>query len=155
MFNILETKKMDGRLEMSGFTLEKTVKLMKLSFSRILLLHPEIDVTVDQWVVINMLYRHNALSQQELGELCFKDAPTITRMIDLLVSKKLASRTPDINDRRRFIIRLTEEGQAIYHRIYPLVREFRTEAYAGLSNEDLAHLDKTLNIIFGNLSKHN
>ena len=148
MFNILETKKMDGRLEMSGFTLERTVKLMKLSFSRILLMHPETDITVDQWVVINMLYKHNALSQQELGELCFKDAPTITRMIDLLVSKKLVSRTHDINDRRRFIIKLTDEGMSIYHYIFPLVREFRAEAYDGLSNEDLAHLDRTLNRIF-------
>ncbi len=155
MFNILETKKMDGRLEMSGFTLERTVKLMKLSFSRILLMHPETDITVDQWVVINMLYKHNALSQQELGELCFKDAPTITRMIDLLVSKKLVSRTHDINDRRRFIIKLTDEGMSIYHYIFPLVREFRAEAYDGLSNEDLAHLDRTLNRIFENLSKQN
>lgn len=155
MFNILETKKMDGRLEMSGFTLERTVKLMKLSFSRILLLHPETDITVDQWVVINMLYKHNALSQQELGELCFKDAPTITRMIDLLVSKSLVSRTHDINDRRRFIIRLTDQGMSIYHFIYPLVREFRSEAYDGLSNEDLAHLDRSLNKIFENLSKQN
>jgi DNA-binding MarR family transcriptional regulator len=128
---------------------------MKLSFSRILLMHPETDITVDQWVVINMLYKHNALSQQELGELCFKDAPTITRMIDLLVSKKLVSRTHDINDRRRFIIKLTDEGMSIYHYIFPLVREFRAEAYDGLSNEDLAHLDRTLNRIFENLSKQN
>ena len=60
--------------EISGFTLEKTVKLMKLTFSRILLMHQEVDVTVDQWVVMHILCKHQQLSQQELGELTFKDA---------------------------------------------------------------------------------
>ena len=143
------------RFEVSGFTIEKTVKLMKLSFSRILLLHPEIDITVDQWIIIQLLHRHTTLSQQELSDLAFKDAPTITRMIDLMVQKNLATRSPDLSDRRKFIISLTNQGLAMYTQVSPVVNEFRAEAYADISNDELATLEKIMNKIFLNLSKQN
>ncbi|MBK9736020.1 MAG: MarR family transcriptional regulator [Saprospiraceae bacterium] len=143
------------RYEVSGFAIEKTVKLMKLSFSRILLLHPEIDITVDQWIIIQLLHKHTSLSQQELSDLAFKDAPTITRMIDLMVQKNLATRNPDSNDRRKFIISLTNQGIFMYKQVSPVVNEFRAEAYADISNEELATLEKIMNKIFLNLSKQN
>ena len=141
--------------EISGFTLEKTVKLMKIKFSRILLMHQEVDVTVDQWVVMHILCKHQQLSQQELGELTFKDAPTITRIIDLLVQKGLVIRSTDEKDRRRFMIKLTIEGIEKYRFIEPIVQEFRAEAYAGISVDELLMLQNTLNKIFVNLSKQN
>ncbi len=145
----------EKKLEISGFTLEKTVKLMKLTFSRILLLHQEVDVTVDQWVVMHILFKHKQLSQQELGELTFKDAPTITRIIDILVNKRLVVRESDDKDRRRFIVMLTKEGVLKYQFIEPIVQEFRAEAYAGISVDELLMLEKTLNKIFENLAKQN
>ncbi len=153
--NQLATLPIDKRYEISGFVLEKTVKLMKLSFSRILLLHPEIDITVDQWVIIQLVNKHETLSQQELSELSFKDAPTITRMIDLLVSKEILLRNPDPNDRRKYLITLTTQGEAIFEEVHPLVQEFRTEAYAGISSDELKSLEKISNKIFENLSKPN
>jgi DNA-binding MarR family transcriptional regulator len=145
----------DQRLEISGFMLEKTVKMMKLSFSRMLLLHPDVEITVDQWVIMHMLFRHLSLSQQEISDLTFKDAPTITRMIDLLVAKNLVQRNADKKDRRKYIIRLTEEGINKYKIIEPIVREFRSEAYNGISTDELKLMSQTLDKIFYNLSKLN
>jgi len=145
----------EKKLEISGFTLEKTVKLMKLTFSRILLMHQEVDVTVDQWVVMHILFKHHQLSQQELGELTFKDAPTITRIIDLLVNKGLVIRNTDDKDRRRFMIELTAVGIIKYRLVEPIVQEFRAEAYAGIAVEELLILENTLNKIFENLAKQN
>lgn len=145
----------DKRYEISGFAIEKTAKLMKLSFSRILLMHPEIDITVDQWIIIQLLFKHKELSQQELSDLAFKDAPTITRMIDLMALKKLVNRNPDPSDRRKFLISLTEEGHHLYNLVDPIVREFRFEAYAGIADEELILLDNIMQKIFLNLSKQN
>ncbi|MBK9256219.1 MAG: MarR family transcriptional regulator [Saprospiraceae bacterium] len=118
-------------------------------------MHPEIDITVDQWVIIQLLKKHGVLSQQHLADLSFKDAPTVTRIIDLLENKKYLSRNPDKNDRRKFIIALTEDGTEIYHMILPILQEFRMESYAGLSNKELSTLEYILDKIFTNLSKPN
>ena len=143
------------RQEALGFTMEKTVKLMKQTFNKILLLHQEIDITVDQWVLINILHKYGALSQQELGVLTFKDAPTITRMIDLLVQKELIQRKEDESDRRKFSICLTENGINTYILIEPIVQEFRSDAYIDISDDELDIMDKTMKKIYNNLTKHN
>ncbi|MDZ7898154.1 MAG: MarR family transcriptional regulator [Arcicella sp.] len=46
-------------------------------------------------------YEANGVSQNELAEMTVKDAPTVTRIIDLLVKKGLAERTMAENDRLR------------------------------------------------------
>lgn len=148
-------KPMQKKQEALGFAMEKTVKMMKQSFNRLLIMHPEIDITVDQWVLINILKKHGSLSQQELGELTFKDAPTVTRMIDLLVQKGITSRIPDVSDRRKFIILLNEAGIKIYYMIEPIVKEFRTAAYSNIPDEELILLEDILKKIFENLSKQN
>jgi len=141
--------------EVSGFAIEKTVKLMKLSFSRILMMHPEIDITVDQWIIIQLLFKHSNLSQQQLAELSFKDAPTVTRIIDILVNKDIVRRDTDQNDRRKFSVLLTEHGISTYKMVIPLLQEFRREAYADIAHQDLIALEATMNKIFQNLSKQN
>ncbi len=153
MYDTVTNANLAKRHELSGFTLEKTVKLMKLRLSRIMSMHPELDLTVDQWVILHMLKTHDSLSQQELGNLTFKDAPTITRMIDLLVSKKLVKRTQDAADRRKYNVKLTELGVVKYEKTEPVVKEFRAEAYEGISSEELKMLNKILNKIFINLSQ--
>lgn len=153
MYDSVTNSNLAKRYELSGFTLEKTVKLMKLRLSRIMSMHPELDLTVDQWVILHMLKTHDTLSQQELGNATFKDAPTITRMIDLLVSKKLVKRTQDTADRRKYNVKLTELGVVKYEKTEPVVNEFRAEAYEGISSEELKMLNKILNKIFINLSQ--
>lgn len=153
MHNIAAKSPSAKRIEMSGLLIEKTAKLFKLSFARQLMMHPEIDITVDQWVIIQLLYKHGEMSQQDLAEQSFKDAPTVTRIIDLLENKNYVLRVSDPGDRRKFIIRLTGEGAAMHARVLPILEEFRNESYAGLSNEELGTLEYILNKIFTNLSK--
>lgn len=145
----------EKRQEALGFAMEKTVKMMKQSLNKMLLWHPEIDITVDQWVLINILQKHVSLSQQELGELTFKDAPTITRMIDLLVRKGLTSRDADSKDRRKFVIALTENGNKIFQTTEPIIKEFRVSSYANISDEELILMDQIMKKIFDNLANQN
>lgn len=53
------------------------------------------------------------------------------------------------------MIKLTIEGIEKYRFIEPIVQEFRAEAYAGISVDELLMLQNTLNKIFVNLSKQN
>ncbi len=120
-----------------GFVIENTAKQMKLSFSRLLLLHPEIDITVDQWIIIQLLQQHGQLSQQKLAEFAVKDAPTVTRILDILTEKSYIIRTSDPEDRRKFLILLTNEGMDIYKKVIPLVQKFRSESYKNITDFEL------------------
>ncbi len=137
----------------SGYRIEKTVKLMKLTLSRLFNQHPELETTVDQWVVMYLLNKYDTLSQHEIGEQAFKDAPTVTRMIDVMEAKNLVVRNQDTIDKRRLLIQLTPLGKDKYEMMKPIVEQFRASAYDGLDEDQLLQLETTLNIIFINLSK--
>jgi DNA-binding MarR family transcriptional regulator len=149
---IIQPKK---RYEVSGYNIERTSKLMKLAFSRMLQMHEDIPITVDQWVILQLVEKHQILSQQEIAELSLKDAPTITRIIDLLVQKELLLRSPDLNDRRKFNISITSKGIKVYNLVIPILHAFRNEAYDGITDHELSALDSIMNKIFINLSKPN
>lgn len=49
------------------------------------------------------------MSQKELSKLTEKDQATLTRIIDLLEKKKLIQRRINEQDRRSFILHVTDE----------------------------------------------
>ena len=95
------------KTEISGFIIERTAKRMKQSFKKILK-EKNAGITVDQWVILQELKKEDGLSQFEIASRTFKDAPTVTRIIDLLCKKQLLRRLPDTTDRRKFNIFLTD-----------------------------------------------
>ncbi len=135
---------------LTGFLLERTSKLMKKQAQR-LLKQAAVGVTVDQWVILQELAHENGLSQYELAQRTVKDAPTVTRIIDLLCEKKLLERRPDVEDRRRFRIFLTRAGRKKYEQIYPLIRSFRENAFRGLSANERKVLTEFMHRIKENL----
>lgn len=141
----------DKRTRTSGFIMERTTKRMKQYFQRILS-EADADITVDQWVILQQLDQQDGRSQLELARATYKDAPTVTRIIDLLAQKKLVERAPDPDDRRRFRICLTDRGRKKIASVLPLVISFRQAAWAGLNDEQIDQLVDTLNIIFDNLA---
>jgi DNA-binding MarR family transcriptional regulator len=133
-----------------GFTIEKTMKRIKQNLQRRFNKH-HFGVTVDQWVVLDCVHQQDALSQNEIAEATFKDAPTVTRIIDQLCTKGLAVREPDPQDRRRFNISLTDKGHKKVGQIQPVVLAMRQDGWQGLTEDDYHQLMRVLNRVFGNL----
>ena len=136
--------------EVSGFILERTARRMKQFFQQ-RLASAGVDITIDQWVILQELEREDGQSQFELARATFKDAPTVTRIIDLLCNKELTRRVPDAADRRRFRIELTEAGRLKITEVLPLIKGFRGDAWRWLRDEEVDQLVSTLNKIFDNL----
>lgn len=143
-------KKQDDKLKILGFVIERTSKRMKQHFQR-MLKEAATDITVDQWIILQLLNKGDGISQLEIAQQTYKDAPTVTRIIDLLVSKDLLERQSDTDDRRRFNIHLTDMGHAKIEEVMPLAKQFRAKAWAGLTDEDKSQLTSYLNTIFKNL----
>ncbi len=145
-------KSQSGQSAIWGYTIERTAKRMKQVYKR-MLKEAGAGITVDQWVVLKLVSDRDGLSQLEIAEQTDKDAPTVTRIIDLLVQKELCERQADPEDRRRFSIRLTEAGRLKIKEVGPIVRAFRKRGWEGLSETDLEQLMRTLNLIYKNLNK--
>ncbi len=140
----------DRKAEIPGFIIERTSKRMRQSFKGVLK-KMEAGITIDQWVVLYELKKKDGLSQYELASRTFKDAPTVTRIIDKLCDKELTIRLPDSEDRRRFNIHLTDAGKMKLDEVIPEARAFRKKVWKGLDEETVQFLIKTLNNVFDNL----
>lgn len=136
-----------------GFVIEVTMKKIKQAFQKKLtsLGH---DLTVDQWVVLDQLKDGKGLSQQDICNRTYKDAPTVTRIIDLMAKKGLLARESDANDRRKFSIGITQKGIDLHNQILPELANMRNIGWQGLSEDDLAQLYKTLNRVAKNMDQY-
>ncbi len=111
------------------------------------------DLTVDQWVVLDHIARNPGISQNTLSEITTKDAPTVTRIIDLLSQKGLAERRMADTDRRKFLVFLTEAGQVKYDDVLPVVSAMRRKGWGDLSDDDYQHFVKIMDSIYQNMSE--
>jgi MarR family transcriptional regulator, negative regulator of the multidrug operon emrRAB len=86
------------------------------------------------------------------GELCAGAAHSpanISRITDTLVARNLISRTPSEQDRRRMILRVTDEGEALIRRYLPAAFAQISTLFATLDVESRAQLLAQLTEIAG------
>jgi DNA-binding MarR family transcriptional regulator len=95
-----------------------------------------VDITPEQWVLLDHLRVTGAASQTELANGTFKDAPTVSRIIDKLAKKKLVERKRFPNDRRRYMVQLTGEGERVHDLLIPKVEGLRVQTWSGMTEED-------------------
>lgn len=132
-----------------GLLIERSSKKLKHEFQKELY-KLGYDITVDQWVIIYELFTRGTLSQIELATSTYKDAPTVTRIIDLLINKNYLEKMACPNDRRKFLISLSEKGREMVEDILPHLMAFRKKGWSNLSKEDFSALQRILNQVFNN-----
>jgi|SRR5690606_17005753 DNA-binding MarR family transcriptional regulator len=130
--------------------LDRTAKRVK-QYAQYCFNSGNFGVTVDQWTVLKTLGQFSDLSQKELAELCEKDQPTLTRIVDILVSKGLVERVVHPSDRRSFILHLTTSGKNKLQELNEKVVGIRMQAWKNLNEEDFENLKRILNTIYDNL----
>jgi DNA-binding MarR family transcriptional regulator len=130
--------------------LDRTAKRVK-QYAQYCFNSGKFGVTVDQWTVLKTLGQFSDLSQKELAELCEKDQPTLTRIVDILVSKGLVERVVHPSDRRSFILHLTTSGKNKLQELNEKVVGIRMQAWKNLNEEDFENLKRILNTIYDNL----
>lgn len=132
--------------------MDKTLKIIKWNYLRAFK-ELGLDFTAEQWVILDELYRRGGISQSELANGSFKDAPTVSRIIDLLSKKKLVQRERFDNDRRRYKVFLTKKGKADYEKALPAVLKLRELGWQELSDEDYETYLRIMNQIFKNFEQ--
>ena len=114
-------------------TSKTTKKLMHYLNSNLEKFH----LTTEQWLVLLKLSNQNKISQKLLAELSGKDQSTLTRILDILERKNFIERHPSKEDRRSFVIHITEDGLSISKEVAPFLEEIFKGILKGISHEKL------------------
>ncbi|WP_019972936.1 MarR family winged helix-turn-helix transcriptional regulator [Mycobacterium sp. 141] len=81
------------------------------------------QLTTDQWLVLELLVENQrtGLSMADVRSQTGLSSPTVTRIVDHLVTSSLAFRETDPADRRRVTVHCSALGEQTYHESKPLV----------------------------------
>ncbi|MCM0084365.1 MarR family transcriptional regulator [Geomonas sp. Red32] len=102
------------------------------------------DITSEQWVVLHRLWEQDGINQKELSEKILKDQANTTRILDKLIKKGLVKRLDAIDDRRAYLIYLSDEGRAVFEAGLSFVVQVRERMERGLTDNEVAVLTTLL-----------
>jgi MarR family transcriptional regulator, transcriptional regulator for hemolysin len=121
------------------YYLDKGIKSYR-QFAQNRLNESGLNITVDQWLIMNVINEDPEVSQQEIAEKVFKDNASVTRIIELLVKKGYIKRTILNADRRRTKLEVTKKGTELIKEASKVVNAYRRVALKGISEPELKRL---------------
>lgn len=81
---------------------------------------PESGLSVSQFGVLEALLHLGPLCQKDIAEKLLKSTGNITQVIDNLEKRNLVIRKQSSEDRRYYLIHLTEEGKNLIDEVFPM-----------------------------------
>ncbi len=104
--------------------IEKTNKLVKRA-SQLYLDRMGVELTIDQWTLLNILNEHENISQKQLAKLSNRDTASINRSIKILVKQGFVTKEPVRNDLRKQEIALSNVGKYYLHNHAKMIAKTR------------------------------
>lgn len=114
-----------------------------------------INITPEQFLVLDILWEKQSLSQQNIADIIQKDKNSVTKIIDSLEKKQLVRRVMDQKDRRINKIELTEEAFALEKTTTKVAIDFMNDAIKGIDNKDLDCFVNVMRQLKNNLERDN
>lgn len=118
------------------FQLDKTNKIVK-QYSQRKFDELNLGLTIEQWIILKIIYESGAESQKSIAELSHRDPASITRTLDLLAKKSFIKREHIPDNRRQFKIILTKTGEQFVEKQMPMVNEQRKQSIKGFNKSEL------------------
>ena len=103
-----------------------------------------INITPEQFLVLDILWKEQSLSQQNIADIIQKDKNSVTKIIDSLEKKNLVRRVVDKNDRRINKIELTNDGSALEKVTTEVAINFMNDV---IKDIDAQELDSFVNVM--------
>jgi DNA-binding MarR family transcriptional regulator len=128
----------------SGYVLEDQIgHLLRRAHQRASAIFQEImteGLTPPQFAALVKIRDFGTVSQNRLGRSVAMDPATSQGVTQRLLAKGLIYRNDDPEDRRRALLSLTPEGEAMVKRLVPLGRQITAETLDPLTPEDQKQL---------------
>ncbi len=113
----------------------------------------DINLTPEQYLVMDILWDAEVMSQQAIADIIQKDKNSVTKFIDSLEKKGLVYRQVNKADRRVNNIVVSEEGMKLKARTTEVAIGMMRNVLNNIKEEDLVALDKVMNQIKENIDK--
>lgn len=131
------------------YNIDHSIRLYRMYAQKKLREHG-FKITIDQWLVIKCILENPTITQHELSELVFKDNASVTRIIDLLIKAHYLEKEINPDDRRKFMLHVTKEGEEIIKNVQEIVLQNRSKALKGIDQKELEMADAVLRKIIAN-----
>ena len=131
------------------YSLEKSIKSYR-QFAQKNITKNGFEITIDQWLVLKTIENNAGITQQQIAINVFKDYASITRIIEILVTKNFLERDIHSADRRRFDLSITKLGFETLKRLTPILESNRKQALKGFAQSEIELLKNVLNKISKN-----
>ena len=95
-------------------------------------------ISAGQSGVLFLLEKANKLKMSELGRLLKIDNSAITRVVDRLEKNGLVTREPNPDDRRQFLISITDKGRTDIKVVGKVANETNAAIREGFSDEEIS-----------------
>ncbi len=130
-------------------SLDNALKLYKKHMQSGLLKHG-IDITIDQWQVLDVIVNSKDIKQTEIAEKTSKDPASVTRIIEILNKKGYVARQVDPNNRRKMILGVSNHGEKEYIKAAEVIIECSEKVLGGLNEKRMKKIRK----VFKSISKN-
>ncbi|MCD8515166.1 MAG: MarR family transcriptional regulator [Burkholderiaceae bacterium] len=114
-------------------------------------------LTTQQWAVLGALTRSEARNGMSMGDLArylMVSRQNLTGVIGRLERDGRIRVDPDPRDRRSRLIRMTEEGEQVWHKLaVPKIHRFYADALDGFAMTDLVHTTHYLMKLLDNMER--
>ena len=135
--------------EVIFYTLEKAIRTYR-QFAQRNIARAGFDITIDQWLVLRLIAEDGERYQHEIADAVFKDTASLTRIIELLVTKGYLTRELHEHDRRRFRLRVTPTGRNLLEEVARIVQTNRATALRDLDAAAITDTQQVLQKIITN-----
>jgi MarR family transcriptional regulator for hemolysin len=124
-------------VEPIGLQVARTAKALSRAFDDALV---AAGGSMPMWLVLVSLKAQRHGMQRELAEAVGIEGPTLTHHLNRMEAAGLVTRQRDPNNRRIHRVELTDEGDAMFHRLRRSVMAFDQRLRAGISDDEIGAL---------------
>lgn len=118
------------------YNIDKAIRAYRNYAQRQLKAHG-FTITIDQWLIIKAILENPGITQNEIGDLVFKDNASVTRIIDLMVKSDYITRQVHPDDRRKTNLNVTDSGKEVIIKVQNIVEKNRKTALNGITKDEL------------------
>ena len=114
----------------------------------------EVPLTPEQFLLIDLLWNHGSMSQQQLADMMQKDKNSVTQLADAVERKGFIIRQQNSKDRRSNTLVLTEKALTLRDEAKKKGISILDEMLDGISESELRSFLSTLHKLNENMSRN-
>jgi DNA-binding MarR family transcriptional regulator len=103
-----------------------------------------VEVTPIQVMLLFFLQKNNGSSLTQISQGLMLENPTVTGLIDRLEKSGYVKRSDHPNDRRVYLVHLTEKGNKVAKKALPIVKNLNEQIKEGYSKGEIEDFKKVL-----------